>query len=162
MPMTYLGGALFIRTYCFSLPYAIRMIQLCLLIEKIMRQLKMANVVSLYKCHLPMMFNHDWTPYLLCTLSKVFEKVMYTRLNKFWYFSYFWIRVWIEKETFQSFASHNTDIELLANDSDLFVSGRYTYSIMRTLNNDLKCIVVKIPQNISISKTQFSWYCPVK
>ena len=46
-------------------------------------QLKMANVVPLYKCDDPMMFNHYRPVSLLCTLSKVFEKVMYNRLIKF-------------------------------------------------------------------------------
>ena len=46
-------------------------------------QLKMANVVPLYKCVDPMMFNHYRPVSLLCTLSKVFEKVMYNRLIKF-------------------------------------------------------------------------------
>ena len=46
-------------------------------------QLKMANVVPLYKCDDPMMFNHYRPISLLCTLSKVFEKIMYNRLIKF-------------------------------------------------------------------------------
>ena len=46
-------------------------------------QLKMANVVPLYKCDDPMMFNHYRPVSLLCTLSKVFEKIMYNRLIKF-------------------------------------------------------------------------------
>ena len=46
-------------------------------------RLKMANVVPLYKCDDPMMFNHYRPVSLLCTLSKVFEKIMYNRLIKF-------------------------------------------------------------------------------
>ena len=46
-------------------------------------QLKMANVVPLYKCDDPMMFNHYRPVSLLCTLSKVFEKIMYNRLINF-------------------------------------------------------------------------------
>ena len=46
-------------------------------------QLKFANVVPLYKCDDPMLFNHYRPVSLLCTLSKVFEKVMYNRLIKF-------------------------------------------------------------------------------
>ena len=46
-------------------------------------QLKMANVVPLYKYDDPMMFNHCGPVSLLCTLSKVVEKVMYKRLIKF-------------------------------------------------------------------------------
>ena len=46
-------------------------------------QLKIANVVPLYKCDDPMMFNHYRPVSLLCTLSKVFEKIMYNRLIKF-------------------------------------------------------------------------------
>ena len=45
-------------------------------------QLKIADVVPLYKCDDPMIFNH-YRPVSLCTLSKVFEKVMYNRLIKF-------------------------------------------------------------------------------
>ena len=45
-------------------------------------QLKIADVVPLYKCDDPMIFNH-YMPVSLCTLSKVFEKVMYNRLIKF-------------------------------------------------------------------------------
>ena len=46
-------------------------------------QLKIVNVVPLYKCDDPMSFNHYRPVSLLCTLSKVFEKVMYSRLIKF-------------------------------------------------------------------------------
>ena len=46
-------------------------------------QLKIANVVPLYKCDDPMLFNHYQPVSLLCILSKVFEKVMYNRLIKF-------------------------------------------------------------------------------
>ena len=46
-------------------------------------QLKIANVVPLYKCDDPMLFNHYRPVSLLCTLSKVFKKVMYNRLIKF-------------------------------------------------------------------------------
>ena len=46
-------------------------------------QLKIANVIPLYKCDGPMLFNHYRPVSLLCTLSKVFEKVMYNRLIKF-------------------------------------------------------------------------------
>ena len=46
-------------------------------------QLKIASVVPLYKCDDPMLFNHHRPVSLLCTLSKVFEKVMYNRLIKF-------------------------------------------------------------------------------
>ena len=46
-------------------------------------QLKVADVVPLYKCDDPVIFNHYRPVSLLCTLSKVFEKVMYNRLIKF-------------------------------------------------------------------------------
>ena len=46
-------------------------------------QLKIANFVPLYKCDDPMLFNHYRPVSLLCTLSKVFEKVMYDMLIKF-------------------------------------------------------------------------------
>ena len=45
-------------------------------------QLKMANVVPLYKCDDPMMFDHYRHVSLLCTSSKVFENIMYNRLIK--------------------------------------------------------------------------------
>ena len=47
------------------------------------KQLKVANVVPLYKCDDPMLFNHYRPVSLLCTLSKVFEKVMLNRLIKY-------------------------------------------------------------------------------
>ena len=46
-------------------------------------QLKMANVIPLYKSEDPMLFNHYRPVSLLCVLSKVFEKIMYTRLLDF-------------------------------------------------------------------------------
>ena len=46
-------------------------------------QLKTANVISLYKADDPMQFNHYRPVSLLCILSKVFEKVMYSRLIPF-------------------------------------------------------------------------------
>ena len=46
-------------------------------------QLKMTNVVSLYKCDDPMVFNHYRPVSMLCTLSKVFEKVVYDNLIRF-------------------------------------------------------------------------------
>ena len=46
-------------------------------------QPKMANAVPLYKCDDSMMFNHYRPVSLLCTLSKVCEKVMCNRLNKY-------------------------------------------------------------------------------
>ena len=45
-------------------------------------QLKMANVIPLYKFEDPMLFNHYQPVSLLCVLSKVFEK-MYSRLLDF-------------------------------------------------------------------------------
>ena len=50
-------------------------------------QPKVANVVPLYKCDEPILFNHYRPVSLLCTLSKAFEKVSYNRpinfLDKF-------------------------------------------------------------------------------
>ena len=46
-------------------------------------QLKIANVIPLYKSEDPMKFNNYRPVSLLCILSKVFEKIMYTRLLKF-------------------------------------------------------------------------------
>ena len=46
-------------------------------------QLKLANVIPLYKADDPMLFNHYRPVSLLCVLSKVFEKVMYSRLLDF-------------------------------------------------------------------------------
>ena len=47
------------------------------------RQLKIANVIPLYKSDDPSCFNHYRPVSLLCILSKVFEKVMYSRLLSF-------------------------------------------------------------------------------
>ena len=46
-------------------------------------QLKLDNFIPLYKADAPMLFNHYRPVSLLCILSKVFEKVMYTRLLDF-------------------------------------------------------------------------------
>ena len=46
-------------------------------------QLKMANVIPLYKSEDPMLFNHYRPVSLLCVLSKVFEKIIYSRLLDF-------------------------------------------------------------------------------
>ena len=46
-------------------------------------QLKIANVIPLYKSDDPMLFN-DYRPVsVLCVLSKVFEKIMYNRVSTF-------------------------------------------------------------------------------
>ena len=47
------------------------------------QQLKIANVIPLYKSDDPMHFNHYRPVSLLCILSKVFENIMYTRLINF-------------------------------------------------------------------------------
>ena len=46
-------------------------------------QLKIANVIPLYKTDDPMLFNCYRPESLLCVLSKVFEKVMYDRIITF-------------------------------------------------------------------------------
>ena len=46
-------------------------------------ELKLANVLPLFKSGDVMLFNNYRTVSLLCTLSKVFEKVMYSRLLDF-------------------------------------------------------------------------------
>ena len=46
-------------------------------------QLKIANVIPLYKTDDPMLFNNYRPVSLLCVLSKVFEKVMYDRIITF-------------------------------------------------------------------------------
>ena len=46
-------------------------------------EMKTANVLSLYKSGDPMLFNNYRPVSLLCILSKVFEKVMYSRLLNF-------------------------------------------------------------------------------
>ena len=46
-------------------------------------QLKIANVLPLYKAEDPFQFNNYRPVSLLCILSKVFEKIMYSRLNEF-------------------------------------------------------------------------------
>ena len=45
--------------------------------------LKVANVIPLFKNGDPMIFNNYRPVSLLCVLSKVFEKVMYNRINDF-------------------------------------------------------------------------------
>ena len=47
------------------------------------KELKLANVLPLFKSGDPMLFNNYRPVSLLCVLSKVFEKVMYTRLLSF-------------------------------------------------------------------------------
>ena len=47
------------------------------------QELKLANVLPLYKCGDPQLFNNYRPVSLLPTLSKVLEKVMYARLNSF-------------------------------------------------------------------------------
>ena len=46
-------------------------------------ELKVANVIPLYKTDDPMLFNNYRPVSILCMLSKVFEKVMYSRLSQF-------------------------------------------------------------------------------
>ena len=46
-------------------------------------ELKLANVIPLYKASDPMLFNNYRPVSLLCCLSKIFEKVMYSRLLSF-------------------------------------------------------------------------------
>ena len=46
-------------------------------------ELKIANVVPLFKADDPMLFNNYRPVSLLCVLSKVFEKIMYSRLMSF-------------------------------------------------------------------------------
>ena len=46
-------------------------------------ELKIANVIPLYKCEDPMKFNNYRPVSLLSILSKVYEKVMYNRLIEF-------------------------------------------------------------------------------
>ena len=43
-------------------------------------ELKLANVLPLYKAHDPSVFNNNRPVSLLCVLAKVFEKVIYNRL----------------------------------------------------------------------------------
>ena len=47
------------------------------------REMKVANVLPLYKSGDPMLFNNYRPVSLLCILSKVFEKVMYSRILNF-------------------------------------------------------------------------------
>ena len=49
------------------------------------REMKIANVLPLYKSGDPMLFNNYRPVSLLCILSKVFEKVMYSWLLNFLY-----------------------------------------------------------------------------
>ena len=67
------------------------------------KELKIANVIPLFKAEDPMKFNNYRPVSLLCILSKVFEKVMYSRL--FHFLESFKILIenqfWISKATFQ-------------------------------------------------------------
>ena len=47
------------------------------------RELKLANVIPLYKADDPCSFNNYRPVSLMCVLSKVFEKVMYNRLVEY-------------------------------------------------------------------------------
>ena len=70
-----------------SLPYIqqllIHLLNASLLQGVFPKELKIANVIPLYKNDDPMKFNNYRPVSLLCTLSKVFEKVMYNRLISF-------------------------------------------------------------------------------
>ena len=46
-------------------------------------EMKIANVIPLYKCDDPKLFNNCRPVSILCSLSKVFEKIMYNRLNAY-------------------------------------------------------------------------------
>ena len=46
-------------------------------------ELKIANVIPLFKCENPELFNNYRPVSLLCSVSKVFEKIMYNRLRSF-------------------------------------------------------------------------------
>ena len=46
-------------------------------------QLKIANVIPLYKSDDPMLFNKNRPVSVLCVLSKVFEKIMYNKVSAF-------------------------------------------------------------------------------
>ena len=46
-------------------------------------ELKIANLLPPYKADDPLLFNNYMPVYLLNVLSKVFEKVMYTRVSEF-------------------------------------------------------------------------------
>ena len=46
-------------------------------------EMKIANVIPLYKCDDPKLFNNYRPVSILCSLSKVFEIIMYNRLNAY-------------------------------------------------------------------------------
>ena len=46
-------------------------------------ELKIANVIPLFKCDNPELFNNYRPVSVLCSVSKVFEKIMYNRLRSF-------------------------------------------------------------------------------
>ena len=46
-------------------------------------EMKLANGIPLYKANNPDVFNNYWPVSLLCTLLKVPERVMYSRLNEY-------------------------------------------------------------------------------
>ena len=47
------------------------------------KELKLANVIQIYKAEDPALFNNYMPVSLLCILSKIFEKVMYSRLIEY-------------------------------------------------------------------------------
>ena len=60
-------------------------------------QLKIANVIPLYKSDDPMLFNNYRPVSVLCVLSKVFEKMMYNRVSTFLEIFYMKINMTFEK-----------------------------------------------------------------
>ena len=68
-------------------------------------ELKIANVVPIYKADDSMKFNNYRPVSLLCILSNVFEKVMNTRLSSFLESqkNTVWQTIWIQKTTFDMY-----------------------------------------------------------
>ena len=48
-------------------------------------EMKIANVIPLFKCDNPELFNNSRPVSVLCSVSKVFEKIMYNRLRSYLY-----------------------------------------------------------------------------
>ena len=48
-------------------------------------ELKIANVIPLFTCDDPELFDNYWPVFVLCSLPKVFERIMYNRLRNFLY-----------------------------------------------------------------------------
>ena len=63
-------------------------------------ELKIANVIPLFKSDDPELFNNYRPVSLLCTVSKVFERIMYNRLLSRWIQNSVFISIWLSETSF--------------------------------------------------------------